>query len=206
VNYKTDQELFWATEFGNKYISRNQNWIINVPFFSKVINRTTGLKSVIEFGCNIGLNLKALDLLLPEVRLTGVEINKNACNYLERTGEVSVINSSIFDYDEGKKTYDMSMIKCVLIHINPTMLSDVYEKLYKSSNRYILISEYYNPSPVEVNYRGHNSRLFKRDFAGEMMDKYDNLILLDYGFLYHRDNNFQQDDINWFLLEKKIKE
>lgn len=206
MNYKTDQELFWATEFGNKYISRNQNWIINVPFFSKVINRTTGLKSVIEFGCNIGLNLKALDLLLPEVRLTGVEINKNACNYLERTGEVSVINSSIFDYDEGKKTYDMSMIKCVLIHINPTMLSDVYEKLYKSSNRYILISEYYNPSPVEVNYRGHNSRLFKRDFAGEMMDKYDNLILLDYGFLYHRDNNFQQDDINWFLLEKKIKE
>ena len=206
MNYKTDQELFWATEFGNKYISRNQNWIINVPFFSKVINRTTGLKSVIEFGCNIGLNLKALDLLLPEVRLTGVEINKNACNYLERTGEVSVINSSIFDYDEGKKTYDMSMIKCVLIHINPTMLSDVYEKLYKSSNRYILISEYYNPSPVEVNYRGHNSRLFKRDFAGEMMDKYDNSILLDYGFLYHRDNNFQQDDINWFLLEKKIKE
>jgi hypothetical protein len=65
-----------------------------------------------------------------------------------------------------------------------------------------LICEYYNPTPVTVVYRGHRDRLFKRDFAGEMLDKYADLALLDYGFTYHRDANFPQDDANWFLLEK----
>jgi hypothetical protein len=44
--------------------------------------------------------------------------------------------------------------------------------------------------------------MFKRDFAGEMLDKFQDLRLLDYGFVYHRDTQFPQDDVNWFLLEK----
>ena len=54
---------------------------------------------------------------------------------------------------------------------------------------------------MTVNYRGHDNRLFKRDFAGELIDKF-GLKLRDYGFLYHRDNYFPQDDLTWFLLEK----
>ena len=88
------------------------------------------------------------------------------------------------------------------IHINPEYLELVYSKLYETSSKYILIAEYYNPTPVEINYRGNEGKLFKRDFAGEMMDKYPNLKLVDYGFIYHRDNNFTQDDMTWFLLEK----
>ena len=70
------------------------------------------------------------------------------------------------------------------------------------SKRYICIVEYYNPTPVSVSYRGHDDRLFKRDFAGEMMDKYNDLRLVNYGFVYHRDLNFPLDDLTWFLLEK----
>jgi hypothetical protein len=44
--------------------------------------------------------------------------------------------------------------------------------------------------------------LFKRDFAGEMLERYPDLELIDYGFVYKRDNNFPQDDITWFLLKK----
>ena len=94
------------------------------------------------------------------------------------------------------------LIKGVLIHIAPEELLEVYDKLYNSSKRYICIAEYYNPVPVEVQYRGHSGKLFKRDFTGEMLDKYSDLQLVDYGFIYHRDNNFPQDDITWFLLEK----
>jgi spore coat polysaccharide biosynthesis protein SpsF len=201
MSYKTEQEEFWAMEFGDDYINRNKDYIANIPFFSKVISRTSNVKSAIEFGCNIGLNLKALNNLLPKCELTGVEINDSACKFLHEWGKCNVINKSIFDYNENQK-YDLSIIKGVLIHINPDMLNDVYEKLYNSSNRYILIAEYYNPTPVDVVYRGHSNRLFKRDFAGEILDKYRDLTLVDYGFLYHRDNYFQQDDINWFLLEK----
>ena len=83
------------------------------------------------------------------------------------------------------------------------MLPLVYEKLYNASHKYILVCEYYNPSPVSIPYRGHSDRLFKRDFAGEMLDTYSDLRLVDYGFAYKRDNSCPQDDITWFLMEKK---
>jgi spore coat polysaccharide biosynthesis protein SpsF len=82
------------------------------------------------------------------------------------------------------------------------MLKVAYEKLYESSNKYICIGEYYNPTPVSINYRGHSDKLFKRDFAGEFMDKYPDVELIDYGFSYRRDPLFPQDDITWFLFRK----
>ena len=65
-----------------------------------------------------------------------------------------------------------------------------------------MICEYYNPNPVSVNYRGHKDKLFKRDFADEFLNKYNNLTLLDYGFIYRKDPSFPQDDITWFLIKK----
>ena len=87
--------------------------------------------------------------------------------------------------------------------MNPDTLRDVYEVVVKIAQRYICLVEYYNPTPVEVSYRGYDKRLFKRDFAGEILDTYPMVKLLDYGFVYHRDANFPQDDVNWFLLEKR---
>ena len=91
----------------------------------------------------------------------------------------------------------------MLIHINPEALPQVYDKLVAASSRYLLVVEYYNPVPVAVTYRGHTDRLFKRDFAGEIMDRHPQMQLVDYGFSYRRDPNFPQDDGNWFLLEKR---
>jgi hypothetical protein len=50
---------------------------------------------------------------------------------------------------------------------------------------------------------GHDERLFKRDFCGEILDRHADLELVDYGFAYHRDPKFPQGDITWFLLEKR---
>jgi spore coat polysaccharide biosynthesis protein SpsF len=83
------------------------------------------------------------------------------------------------------------------------VLPAVYDKLVAATGRYLLVAEYYNPSPVAIPYRGHTDRLFKRDFAGEILDRHPNLRLVDYGFAYRRDPDFQQDDITWFLLEKQ---
>ena len=68
--------------------------------------------------------------------------------------------------------------------------------------KYILLAEYYNPSPVSLEYRGEKDKLFKRDFAGEIMNKYEDLVLIDFGFAYRRDKKSPQDDISWFLLAK----
>ena len=34
------------------------------------------------------------------------------------------------------------------------------------------------------------------------MERFPNLSLLDYGFVYRRDPSFPQDDMTWFLMEK----
>jgi spore coat polysaccharide biosynthesis protein SpsF len=99
----------------------------------------------------------------------------------------------------------LTLIKGVLIHLNPDILPQVYDKLVKACGRYLLVAEYYNPSPVTINYRGHSDRLFKRDFAGEIMDQHPEMKLKDYGFSYRKDPNFPQDDITWFLMEKADK-
>jgi len=98
--------------------------------------------------------------------------------------------------------YDLAFTKTLLIHIAPDDLPRAYDVLYKASARYVLVCEYYNPTPVEVEYRGHSGRLWKRDFAGEMLHRYANLRLVDYGFVYRRDP-FTQDDVTYFLLEKR---
>jgi pseudaminic acid biosynthesis-associated methylase len=202
--YKTEQENFWAGDFGNEYIERNNNKKIllgKINFFTKAIARTIGVKSIIEFGSNIGLNLDALNMLMSDVELSAIEINSKASDIISKKG-YKVYNQSILDFQMDFQR-DLVIICGVLIHINPERLKDVYQKLYETSKKYILINEYYNPTPVSVNYRGHDNKLFKRDFAGEMMDKYSDLVLVDYGFIYHRDNNFSQDDGTWFLLEKR---
>lgn len=206
MHFKTEQEKFWAGEFGNEYIERNKSneyLASNLNFFSKTFNHIEKPQSLIEFGANIGMNLRAIKLLFPSIELFGIEINSQASSELsEVTGKENVFCGSILDYEPLKK-FEVSLIKGVLIHINPGMLDLVYDKLYKSSSKYILICEYYNPSPVSVNYRGHTNRLFKRDFAGEMLENYADLNLVDYGFCYKRDKSFPQDDVNWFLLKKK---
>lgn len=206
MNFKTEQEKFWAGEFGDEYIGRNKSdeyLASNLNFFSKAFTRIGRPASLIEFGANIGMNLKAIKLLFPKANLFGIEINKQAAEGLSQVvGSDNVFNGSIFDFESTRK-FDVTLIKGVLIHINPDMLSLVYEKLYNASNKYILVCEYYNPTPVSVTYRGHSDRLFKRDFAGEMLEKYPNLQLIDYGFCYKRDRAFPQDDMTWFLLEKK---
>ena len=116
-------------------------------------------------------------------------------------GEVNIYTQSILDFQVDFQR-NFVLIKGVLIHINPEYLNQVYDLLYQTSNKYICICEYYNPTPVEVSYRGHQGKLFKRDFAGEIMDKFNDLELIDYGFVYHRDYQFPQDDMNWFLLKK----
>ncbi len=205
MNYKTDQEEFWAGNFGDEYIERNQSARLlasNLAFFSRVLKTAGKVDSVIEFGSNVGMNLRALKLLYPEQEQFGVELNIKAANELRSfLGDQAVFNGSIFDYGISTQ-YELVLIKGVLIHINPEMLSTVYEKLYLASDKYILIAEYYNPKPVAIDYRGHSERLFKRDFCGEMMDMFPDLRLVDYGFAYKRDPAFSQDDITWFLLEK----
>lgn len=201
---KTAQELFWEGSFGDAYMKRNKGKDLlasNLSFFAKALRCARNLKTCIEFGANLGYNLMALQILFPRLDIHAVEINKKAAGHLRTVIPPSnVFPVSIHDFT-SKKKWDLVITKGLLIHIDPKSLEVAYKKMVNASNRYLLVAEYYDPKPTKLPYREYANRLFKRDFAGELIDKHQ-LRLLDYGFVYHRDAQFPQDDINWFLLEK----
>ena len=89
----------------------------------------------------------------------------------------------------------------------------IYEKIYFALNRYMLIGQYYSDHPEEIFHRGFKNKLFKRDYVGEILEKFSDVQLLDYGFIYKRDKNYlyknsKSIDIknlkNWPYVKNKI--
>ena len=202
--YNSEQEKFWAGNFGDEYISRNTDEKLlssNLKLFSKIFSSIDSIESVIEYGPNVGLNLRAINTLFPDIQLSGVEINENAIKELSKIKNIESFHQSILDF-QANKQWDFVFTKGVLIHIAPDDLSKIYNILYKTSRKWICLIEYYNPTPIEIEYRGYSEKLYKRDFCSDLRDKYPDLKLIDYGFVYHDDPVSPQDDLTWFLLSK----
>ena len=202
--YRTAQEEFWAGTFGQDYMTRNQSAALvasNEVLFRRILQSAHQVRSIAELGCNIGLNLLALNQIDPTLDLHGYDINRDAAQQATRLGLAKIICATVLEPLDTAQKHDLTFTKGVLIHIQPDELHAIYDNLYRLSRRYVVVCEYYNPSPVSIDYRGHKDRLFKRDFAGEMIDRYA-MKLVDYGFTYHRDTLAPQDDCTWFLLEK----
>lgn len=201
---KTEQEKFWSSDFGNSYTKRTHEkrkyFTTRIKMWSEILLNTSDIKSVFEIGCNTGINMDVINFLMnKKIDTNGIEINKKAFT-LAKKNKHKVKNISVLDY-KPKKKFDMSISCGVMIHINPDYLNKVYDVLYNSSKKYILISEYFNTNPVSIDYSGYSNKLFKRDFAKEIKKKY-NLKLIDYKFMWSQDNLYPCDDTTWFLFEK----
>ncbi|QDT17292.1 pseudaminic acid biosynthesis-associated methylase [Alienimonas californiensis] len=200
-----EQESFWRGEFGDAYVDRNAAETLlagNLAHWAATLRRAPGVTSALELGCNVGANLQALRLLRPGIKLSAVEINEKAARAAREAfphAEISL--GSLLDY-EPAGTFDLVFTCGVLIHQAPDVLPHIYDLMHRASARYLMVCEYYNPSPVEISYRGHTGKLFKRDFAGDLLDRFDDLRLVDYEFVYRRDPVYPRDDTTWFLLEK----
>lgn len=206
MTYSTEQETFWAGDFGRDYIARNNSAKLlasNLNFFSRALRQAYGIGSCVEFGANIGMNIRALMQLFPDMTFEAAEINPEAARQLgDLIGQERTYCGSILDYMPNASA-DLALIKGVLIHLNPDVLPTVYDRLHAATSRWLLVAEYYNPTLVAIPYRNQTDKLFKRDFAGEMLDRFPDLRLVDYGFAYRRDPQFPQDDVTWFLMEKR---
>lgn len=207
MTYKTEQEAFWAGDFGAGYIERNgispRRLACTTNLWSAILQRVLAKPaSVLELGTNIGANMHVLNMLLPEAKLSGVEINHIAAETLRQWGKAEVYETSILDFSPTQ-TWEMVFTSGVLVHIAPEYLSQIYELMHKASSKYICMVEYYNPTPDEVVYRGHAGKLYRRDFAGDIMAMFPDLTLRGYGFVYKNDPVFPLGDPTWFIMEKR---
>ena len=115
-----DTEKFWAGEFGDAYLQRNQlEWEKRIPFWDHIVDMTYAF-SFLEVGCNAGWNLKALREISPSMTLCGVDINESAVKEARDGAGFTVWNQSAGE-PFGHRNFDLVFTAGLLIHI-PTDL------------------------------------------------------------------------------------
>lgn len=100
MTFKTEQENFWAGSFGNGYIERNQGEApitSNSVLFGKILRAAPNIKSIVELGCNIGLNLQALNRINNKFELCGYEINYTAAKKARDLNIANIVDGTILD-------------------------------------------------------------------------------------------------------------
>lgn len=187
-------EDFWKGEFGDEYTKRNRvDWQRRVPFWKNII-KTTGARSVLEFGCGSGWNLSAIHREFPDVLCTGVEINEVA------TEELMMLDfAAVFEQIDYLEQNDLVFTAGVLIHTAPENLEETMTNIVNKSRHHVLAIEYYSPAEKEIEYRGEKGKLWSRPYGDMYQTLFPNLELVTQGYL-ERKEGF--DNCDWWLFWK----
>jgi pseudaminic acid biosynthesis-associated methylase len=206
---KTAQLDAWRGDFGNEYVDRNAPLAdvlrMRTRMWAAMLKSTFNNppSSFLEVGCNIGLNLRAIDRLIgaepfavePNDKARATLLSENilpADNLFNATGQ---------DIPVADGAVEMSFSAGVLIHVHPDDLPKVADEMHRVTSRWLLVAEYFSAKPETIPYRGRDDLLFKRDFGGFFMDRFDDLEIVDDGFLWSRTSGI--DDVTWALFRKK---
>jgi len=200
-----EQQAFWAQDYAKDYIQKNSefNQALGIEAWERMIAKTSGITSVLECGCNIGRNIGSLNTILPQAEKSIIEISQPAFQFVTQHYNIqhgfhgSILESNLV----GK--FDLVFTMGVLIHIHPDDLIANMQKVFSYSKKYLLIGEYFNRTPVMIEYQGQKNRLFKRDFGKLFLENF-SAELIDYGFVWgHIYDDAGFDDITWWLFEKR---
>lgn len=200
---------FWKGQFGDDYCVRNNFSRIElsqrITFWAKVLSKIhdeTSLKKILEVGCNIGLNIESLKVLL-DSEYFGIEPNEKARETAQKHGILDaahLFNGSSRSLPFPDASFNFVFTSAVLIHVAPSELEISLREIHRVSDKYILCSEYFSDTPTEVAYRGHSGVLFKQDYGSLYLDLFPDLKLVDYGFEWRRVTGL--DNMNWWLFKK----
>lgn len=203
---KRIQDLFWKQEYAEDYRSKNSAFDneLGKEGWAKILNKADLIeKTYLEIGCNIGRNIDQLSLLDPELMPSAIEINPEALDFVRtRHSLAQSFCGPAQEAVQPSDAFELVFTCGVLIHIPPEDLLGIMAKMYDWSSRYIVIAEYFNRTPISIEYQGQSELLFKRDFGALFADSFD-VRLVDYGFLWGR--IYDQagfDDITYWLFEK----
>jgi len=204
----TDQTQFWRGDFGNNYTVRNsenaENLNSQIELWKTILESLSGdpPQSILEVGANTGNNLRAIRSL-SKAELFALEPNKMARQMLAKTGTVplqNVLNGVATSIDLANESIDLAFTSGVLIHIHPNNLKESCQEIYRVAARFIVCIEYFSDTPEEITYRGHNEKLFKRDFGGYWLDLFPEMKTLKYGFIWKRLSGL--DNLTWWVFQK----
>ncbi len=199
-----EQQNFWATEYAQEYIRKNSQFDRNLGIegWRKMLARAEPISTILECGCNIGRNIGFLEAVLPEAKKSVIEIGKPAFDFVRSHYSLAEAFNGSIEASALAGPFDLVFTMGVLIHIHPDDLMANMTKMFDYSGKYILIGEYFNRTPVMLEYQGQKDKLFKRDF-GKLFIKNYPVKLVDYGFLWgHIYDSAGFDDITFWLFQK----
>ena len=203
-----DPKTAWAGDFGAEYTARNvasdEALRARTLMWGRIAQAFAGdpPKSVLEVGCNLGLNLRVIPQLL-DAELSAIEPNPAA---RERVVADKILPPERLHAGFGDNipladgAVELAFTSGVLIHVDPERLPATLDEIHRVSSKYILCAEYFSPRAETLRYRGQEGLLFKNDFGGLYMDRFPNLQLIDYGFFWKRATGL--DDLTWWLFRK----
>jgi pseudaminic acid biosynthesis-associated methylase len=204
MSFHSAQEQYWAQEAAQAYIARNSSFdhsLGSQAWDTMLAQADQPIGSFLECGCNIGRNVSQLALARPAARPSVIEISQPAFHFVTRQHDLQhAFNGPILDASLPPASFDLVFTMGVLIHIQPDQLLQTMARMHAWSSRYILMGEYFNRTPVMLEYHGQQDRLFKRDFGRLFADNFD-VEVKDCGFLWDRlyaAAGF--DDITWWLF------
>ena len=206
---KTRQLQAWEGKFGDAYIERNafERW--NMEYGVKAFSRIfKGIKpdSVLEVGSNIGRNLRFINKVLNKsAKLCALEPNRKAYERLISPDNglklEAAYNCDAFSIPLKDSSVDLVFTAGVLIHIAPDDLGRAVDEIVRVARKYVLCIEYFSHTPEDIVYHGQKGLLFKRDFGSFYLDRFTNLEVVNYGFLWKRELRIF-DDLTWWLFTK----
>ncbi len=201
-----EQLDFWKNRYAKSYREKNSafNVELGVEGWEIMLKGIDGMNNILECGSNIGRNIGFLEKIYPNVEKTIIELSPDAFEIVtQKYPVINSFNGPILESNYRKGSFSLVFTIGVLIHINPNDLLDTMQRMYDYSNEYILIGEYFNRTPVMIEYQGEQNKLFKRDFGKMFIDNF-NVELVDYGFLWgYIYDSAGFDDITYWLFKKK---
>lgn len=206
-----DQLKQWQGEFGSQYIERNvrneETTRQSAAVFQRILDASCArdVKSVLEVGANIGINLSALRRVLGrDVELAALEPNAAAVQHLQSSAELglnAVFHSDAAHIPAPDGAYDLVFTSGVLIHVAPDQLAPALAEICRVARRYVLAVEYFSHQPAEIPYRGQLGLMWKRDYGADYLQSCPSLKPHQYGFIWQQEfPHF--DNLNWWMLKK----
>jgi pseudaminic acid biosynthesis-associated methylase len=202
----TPQENFWKEKITESYVQDNSNFNerLGLVAWERILSKSekSAISSYLDCGSNIGRNIAFLKKILPMATANIVELAE--APYDKCLKDFQIEKSFLGPIKDAKFSiqFDLVFTSGVLIHVNPDDLLQSMSRMFAMSSRYVLIGEYFNRTPVMINYRGEDDRLYKRDFGKLFLENFD-CNLIDYGFLWgYEFDTAGFDDITWWLFEK----
>lgn len=211
----TQQENFWAGDFGREYTDRNSR---DLAEWNDFYQRTWGLTKlemnqqflgelapdspVLEVGCNTGMQLRGLQEA-GFTQLYGIELQAYAVEKAkEYTQHINIIQGSGFDIPFKDNFFEVVGTNGVLIHIAPADLPRIMAEMVRCTRRYIWGFEYYAPTTTAIPYRGNEGFLWKADFAQLFLDNFPQLRLVKKELYPYVSAPEQGNTDAMYLLEK----